>query len=66
MLSALAACVEVEIEVGAEVPRAVANDRVAYIVLDGLVELPNGRRLGPAGLLMGESLLDASILMMGS
>jgi PPM family protein phosphatase len=61
VLSALAACVEVEIEVGAEVPRAVANDRVAYIVLDGLVELPNGRRLGPAGLLMGESLLDVAV-----
>jgi serine/threonine protein phosphatase PrpC len=60
VLSALAAGVEVEIDAGAEVPRTVANDRVAYIVLDGLVELPNGRRLGPAGLLMGESLLDVS------
>ncbi len=58
VLSALAAGVEVELKKGAEVPRAVASDRVAYIILDGMVELPSGRTLGASGLLMVESLLD--------
>jgi serine/threonine protein phosphatase PrpC len=61
VLSALAAGVEVELAEDEEIPRAVANDRVAYIILDGLVELPNGRTLGGAGLLMGESLLDIAL-----
>ncbi len=60
VLSTLAAGVEVEIEEGDEIPRAVANDRVAYLVLDGLIELPNGRNLGASGLLMPESLLDVA------
>jgi PPM family protein phosphatase len=59
-LSALAAGVEIEVEEGAEIPRAIANDRVAYVVLEGLVELSNGRRLGPSGLLLAESLLDVA------
>ncbi len=58
VLSALAAGVEVELKEGSEVPRAVASDRVAYIILDGMVELPSGRCLGASGLLMVESLLD--------
>ncbi|MBW2458292.1 MAG: protein phosphatase 2C domain-containing protein [Deltaproteobacteria bacterium] len=58
VLSALAAGVEVELKEGSEVPRAVASDRVAYIILDGMVELPSGRTLGASGLLMVESLLD--------
>jgi serine/threonine protein phosphatase PrpC len=58
VLSALAAGVEVELKKGAEVPRAVASDRVAYIILDGMVELPSGRTLGASGMLMVESLLD--------
>lgn len=37
MLEALAAAVEIEIEAGATVPRVVANDLVAYIVLDGIL-----------------------------
>jgi serine/threonine protein phosphatase PrpC len=61
VLSALQAGVEVELAEGAEVPRAVTSDRVAYIILDGLVELPNGRRLGPSGMLMAESLLDVPV-----
>jgi len=60
VLSALAAGVEVELTKGEEVPRAVANDRVAYVILDGLIALPNGRKLGPSGLLMAESLLDVA------
>lgn len=58
VLSTLAAGVEIELDEGADIPRAVANDRVAYVILDGLVELANGRKLGPSGLLMAESLLD--------
>lgn len=58
VLTTLAAGVEVEIDEGQEVPRAVANDRVAYIILDGLVQLPSGRTLGASGMLMIESLLD--------
>jgi len=61
VLSALAAGVEVEIAAGHEVPRAVASDRVAYIVLDGLVTLPGGRTLGAGALLMAESLLDVTV-----
>jgi len=61
VLSALAAGVEVELNKGAEVPRAVASDRVAYIILDGMVELPSGRTLGASGLLMVESLLDLAV-----
>ncbi|HHH29780.1 MAG TPA: phosphoprotein phosphatase, partial [Polyangiaceae bacterium] len=61
VLSALAAGVEVELTEGDEVPRAVANDRVAYVILDGLIALPNGRKLGPSGLLMAESLLDVAV-----
>jgi serine/threonine protein phosphatase PrpC len=60
VLKTMAAGVEVELEEGAEVPRAVANDRVAYVILDGLVELGNGRKLGPSGLLLVESLLDVA------
>ncbi len=61
VLSALAAGVEVELGEDDEVPRAVANDRVAYVILDGLIALPNGRKLGPSGLLMAESLLDVAV-----
>ncbi len=60
VLSTLAAGVEIELDEGTEIPHAVANDRVAYVILDGLVELGNGRKLGPSGLLMAESLLDVA------
>ena len=58
VLGTLAACVEVEIEAGDEIPCAVASDRVAYIVLEGLIEMPSGRTLGASAMLMEESLLD--------
>ncbi|MCC6523619.1 MAG: protein phosphatase 2C domain-containing protein [Polyangiaceae bacterium] len=57
-LAALQAAVEVELDEGTRIDRAVASDRVAYIVLDGLVQLPSGRTLGASGLLFPESLLD--------
>ena len=58
MLATLAASVEVEVAADQDVPRAVANDRVAYLVVDGAVEVPGGRVLGPSGLLLAQSLLD--------
>lgn len=60
VLSTLAAAVEVEIDAGEDLPRAVANDRVAYLVLDGAVRLPKGRTLGAPALIGAEALLDVS------
>jgi PPM family protein phosphatase len=59
VLGALAAGVEVEVATGDRIPRDVASDLVAYLVLDGVVELPDGRRIGPSGLLFAESLVGA-------
>ena len=59
MLGALAAAVEVEREAGASVPRVVANDLVAYVVLDGIVDGvgPSGRQVGTGALIFPESLV---------
>jgi PPM family protein phosphatase len=57
VLAALAAGVEVEVAAGEKIQREVTSDLVAYIVVDGLVELADGRRLGPPGLLFAESLV---------
>ena len=56
-LTALSAAVEIEVAQGARVPRAIANDLVAYIVLEGLVKHPDGRSVGPGALLYPESLV---------
>jgi PPM family protein phosphatase len=56
-LTALSAAVEIEVAQGASVPRAIANDLVAYIVLEGLVKHPDGRSVGPGALLYPESLV---------
>jgi serine/threonine protein phosphatase PrpC len=56
-LTALSAAVEIEVAEGATVPRAIANDLVAYIVLEGLVKHPDGRSVGPGALLYPESLV---------
>jgi serine/threonine protein phosphatase PrpC len=61
VLSALTAAVEVEIQAGERVPRAVASDLVAYVVLDGVVHYPtSGRRLGAGALVFSESLVGVS------
>jgi serine/threonine protein phosphatase PrpC len=57
-VAVLAASVEVDLRPGAQVPRRVAGDRVAYLILDGSVTLDSGRILGPAGMLHAESLLN--------
>ncbi|AUX22041.1 phosphoprotein phosphatase [Sorangium cellulosum] len=59
VLGALAAGVEVEVNPGDRIPRDVASDLVAYLVLDGVVDLPDGVRIGSSGLLFPESLVGA-------
>jgi PPM family protein phosphatase len=56
-LTALSAAVEIEVAAGDSVPRTVANDLVAYIVLEGLVKHLDGRSVGPGALLYPESLV---------
>lgn len=56
-LTALSAAVEIEVAVGETIPRAVASDLVGYIVLDGIVQYPNGRSIGAGALIYPESLL---------
>jgi PPM family protein phosphatase len=56
-LTALSAAVEIEVGEGQGVPRAVANDLVAYIVLDGVVRYPDERRVGAGALLYAESMV---------
>jgi serine/threonine protein phosphatase PrpC len=58
VLSTIAAGIEIELDTGDEVPNVVASDRVAYLILEGLVKLPSGRLLGPSGMLLAESLVD--------
>ena len=57
VLAALAASVEVEFGSGETVPRVVANDLVAYIVLDGIVSCPGDRLVSTGALLFAESLV---------
>ena len=56
-LNALSAAVEIEAAEGQVIPRAVAGDLVAYIVLDGILRYPDERRVGAGALLHAESLL---------
>jgi len=60
VLAALAAAVEVEIGKNERVPRLVANDWVCYIIVSGQVSLPDGRVLGPSGILFVESLMGVA------
>jgi serine/threonine protein phosphatase PrpC len=60
-LSALSAAVEVELPAGEVVPRIVASDLVAYIVIEGVARYStSGRRVGPGALIYPESLLGVS------
>jgi serine/threonine protein phosphatase PrpC len=56
-LTALSAAVEIEVGKDVPIPRSIANDLVAYIVLEGTVKHPDGRSVGPGALLYPESLL---------
>jgi serine/threonine protein phosphatase PrpC len=59
MLEALAAAVEIELEAGASVPRVIASDLVAYIVLDGILSGvgARNRQVGTGALVFPESLV---------
>jgi PPM family protein phosphatase len=59
-LAALAAAVEVEIPKDERVPRLVASDWVCYIIVSGQVMMPDGKVLGPSGLLFVESLMGVA------
>jgi serine/threonine protein phosphatase PrpC len=56
-LTALSAAVEIEVPLEQSIPRSVANDLVAYIVLEGVVKHADGRSVGPGALLYPESLV---------
>jgi PPM family protein phosphatase len=56
-LTALSAAVEIEVAANESIPRAIASDLVAYIVLEGVVKHPDGRAVGPGALLYPESLV---------
>jgi serine/threonine protein phosphatase PrpC len=56
-LGTLAAAVEIELEPGSVVPRVLANDLVAYIVLEGVVSLPDGRQVSTGALVFPESMV---------
>nr|MDQ2647850.1 phosphoprotein phosphatase [Myxococcota bacterium] len=52
---------EVELPAGEVVPRVVASDLVAYIVLEGVARYAaSGRRVGPGALIYPESLLGVT------
>jgi PPM family protein phosphatase len=57
VLRALAAAVEVELGPGEPLPRTMASDLVAYVVLDGAVKMHDGRSFGASALLYPESLV---------
>jgi PPM family protein phosphatase len=57
VLGALAAGVEVELSLGERLPREVASDLAAYLIVEGLIQLADGRTLGPPGLVFAESLV---------
>jgi len=60
-LSALAAAVEVELPQGETIPRVLANDLVAYIVLDGVIRYPTlGRSVGAGALIFPEALVGVA------
>ena len=57
VLGALAAAVEVELEEGETLPRAIASDLVAYVLLEGLVSCADDRVVSTGAMLYAESLV---------
>jgi PPM family protein phosphatase len=57
ILVALTVGVYVELERGQNVVSRATGDRVAYVILEGLVKLANGRRLGSGATLFAECLV---------
>lgn len=60
ILEMLAAGVEVEVAEGDRIPRLVTSDLCAYVLVDGLVDLSDGRLLGASALLFPESLVGVT------
>ncbi len=60
VMAALVAAVEVEYDVGAEIPRVVTSDLVAYVVLEGSLKYPAGREVGAGALVFGPSLVGVA------
>lgn len=59
ILSALSVAVHVEFEPGEHIPHFAAGDRVAYVVLDGVVLTTDGRHLGCGATLFAECLVGS-------
>ncbi len=57
LMAALASGIEVELEEGHRLTAAGAGDLCAYVLLEGTLELADGRRMGPPALLHAESLV---------
>jgi hypothetical protein len=57
VMATLAAGVQVEIGPGEQIGRAVTNDLVSYIVLEGIIRCSGNRRMGQGALLFPESLV---------
>lgn len=60
VLNALSAAVQVELAPGERLPRAVASDLVAYIVLEGVLRVSGSRHVGTGALVFPESLVGVS------
>ncbi|HEY5958868.1 MAG TPA: hypothetical protein VIV60_20040, partial [Polyangiaceae bacterium] len=59
ILTALSVGVYVQIESGNPMPPHTAGDRVAYIILEGLVRIEDGRRLGSGATVFAECLVGS-------
>jgi PPM family protein phosphatase len=57
LMAALASGIEVELEEGHALTASDAGDLCAYVVLEGMLELADGRRMGPPALIHAESLV---------
>jgi serine/threonine protein phosphatase PrpC len=57
LMAALASGIEIEVEAGQRLGPSDAGDLCAYVLLEGLLEMHDGRRMGAPALIFGESLV---------
>jgi PPM family protein phosphatase len=57
LMATLASGIEVELEEGHRLTASDAGDLCAYVLLEGMLELPDGRLMGPPALIHAESLV---------
>ncbi|MGC4069914.1 MAG: protein phosphatase 2C domain-containing protein [Polyangiaceae bacterium] len=57
ILAVLSVAIQVEFEAGERIPHWFANDRVSYVVLEGIVRRDDGKRLGQGAALYAEGLV---------